>query len=264
MGGLAEGSMPSLRWSFFAGEALKCADVEDWQRAAATATVENLYGPTELTVTVTAHRWAGERSATAGEHGVVPLGRLHPGHSFRLVDSAGARSFDEGELWVSGPQLSPGYLDSADRCDGFLEHDGRTWYRTGDRVRVTRDGELVFLGRADDQVQLHGWRVELAEIDHAVRACPGVDDAVTTSVEVDDRTELVVFYTGVRTAAAVLGRELAKILPRGMLPRRFQHLRALPLNANRKTDRTELRVLARELVTAGADNEHVSASRAEF
>ena len=57
-GGLAPGAMPGLRWSFFAGEALTCRDVEDWRRAAPAATVENLYGPTELTVTVSAYRWS--------------------------------------------------------------------------------------------------------------------------------------------------------------------------------------------------------------
>jgi amino acid adenylation domain-containing protein len=249
MGGLGAGSMPSLRWSFFAGEALKCEDADDWQRAAATAKVENLYGPTELTVTITAHRWSGERSAAAGTNGVVPLGRLHPGHSFLLVDPSGECSRDEGELWVTGPQMSPGYVGSANGRGGFVEHDGRTWYRTGDRVRLTPDGALAYLGRTDDQVQLHGWRVELAEIDHAVRACPGVDEVVTTGVELDDRTELVVFYTGVPTAVGVLARELAKTLPRAMLPQRFQHLQTLPLNPNRKTDRSELRARALELVS---------------
>jgi acyl-coenzyme A synthetase/AMP-(fatty) acid ligase len=145
--------------------------------------------------------------------------------------------------------MSPGYVGSANGRGGFVEHDGRTWYRTGDRVRLTPDGALAYLGRTDDQVQLHGWRVELAEIDHAVRACPGVDEVVTTGVELDDRTELVVFYTGVPTAVGVLARELAKTLPRAMLPQRFQHLQTLPLNPNRKTDRSELRARALELVS---------------
>ena len=78
MGGLKPGSMPTLRWSFFAGEALSCRDAADWQAAAPGSTLENLYGPTELTITITAHRWsAGATDACV--NGVVPIGTVHPG-----------------------------------------------------------------------------------------------------------------------------------------------------------------------------------------
>ena len=139
--------------------------------------------PTELTITITGHRWSGETSPGRCVNGLSPIGTVHPGHGHLLVGEDGRTVHDEGELWITGPQLTPGYLDPADDKGRFVERDGRTWYNTGDRVRVADNGELVYLGRADAQVQVHGWRVELAEIDHAVRGVAGVVDAVTVSAE---------------------------------------------------------------------------------
>ncbi|MFE7036393.1 AMP-binding protein [Streptomyces sp. NPDC057621] len=248
MGGLTPAAMPSLRWSLFAGEALRCADAADWQDAAARSTVENLYGPTELTVTVTGHRWSPRLSPALGVNGQVPIGTLHAGHDQLLLGPDGAPAGPagtEGELCVTGPQMTAGYLDPADDEGRFLRYGGRTWYRTGDRVRRLADGQLVYLGRLDAQVQVQGWRVELAEVDDAVRACAGVEDAVTvTRPAAGGGLELVVFYTGVPASPVVLAGQLRRVLPEGMLPRAFRHVESFPLNANRKIDRSRLAATA--------------------
>ncbi|MEH0845487.1 amino acid adenylation domain-containing protein [Micromonospora sp. CPCC 205711] len=240
MGGLGPGALPGLRWSLFAGEALRAADAEDWQGAADRSTLENIYGPTELTITVTGHRWSPATSPARCVNGLTPIGTVHAGHDHVLLDADGRESPTEGELCITGPQLTAGYLDPADDEGRFLDRDGRRWYRTGDRVRRLADGELVYLGRLDSQVQLQGWRVELAEVEHALRACAGVEDAVAVTRASDDGLELVVFYTGEVTPAAVLARQLRQLLPAGMLPRTYRHLDELPLNPNRKVDRGRL------------------------
>ncbi|MEV5762859.1 AMP-binding protein [Streptomyces tendae] len=242
-GGLAPGSMPGLRWSFFAGEALTCQDAGDWQRAADTAAVENLYGPTELTITITGHRWSPDLSPALAANGCVPIGTVHPGHDHLLLDTTGkpaAPKATEGELCIAGPQLTPGYLDPDDGRGRFLRHDGRLYYRTGDRVRRAPNGELLHLGRVDHQLQVHGRRLEPGEIDHAVRGCPGIEDAATVGVHLGGVTELVVYYTGEPTPPAVLARRLRDHLPQALVPKRYRHLRELPLNPNRKVDRKTL------------------------
>jgi amino acid adenylation domain-containing protein len=242
--GLPAASMPTLRWSFFAGEALRCSDLADWQAAACRGHAENLYGPTELTLTITGHRWSPELSPGLAVNGIVPIGTLHPGHEFLLLSGDGAIVPDEGELCVTGQQMSPGYLNPADNAGRFLLHDSRTWYRTGDRARLLPGGELAYLGRLDSQVQIRGLRVELAEIDHAVRSCAGVQDAVTVVRSTDDDSELVVFYTGSPASPVALARQLRAILPAEMIPRVFRHIEQFPLNPNKKIDKLRLANLA--------------------
>ena len=259
--GLTPGSMPGLRWSLFAGEALQCRDAADWQRAAPNSTLENLYGPTELTVTVAAHRWSEQRSRTLAVNGIVPIGAVHAGHEHVLLDEDGHGPVEEGELCITGPQLSPGYLDPADETGRFIERRGRRWYRTGDRVRMVGDGELAYLGRADSQVQVHGLRVELAEVEHALRTGGLVRDVVVVGVPKDATTELVVFYTGAPARPVELAVRLRETLPETLVPRHYHHVEEFPVNANRKIDRAGLtqRALglhARRAPTARGDLVH--------
>ncbi|RLL68243.1 AMP-binding protein [Streptomyces sp. Z26] len=240
MSGLSEGAMPTLRYSFFAGEALLCQDAADWQAAAPRSHVENLYGPTELTITIAGHRWNPETSEKRAANGVVPIGPVHPGHEYLLLDGD-EESEEEGELCVSGPQMTPGYLDSSDNEGRFLERGGRRYYRTGDRVRQFEDGELTYIGRLDAQVQIRGFRVELAEIDHTARQLPTVENAVTvTRPTPGSELELVLYYTGERMPAATFRRELAAVLPEAMVPKTYRHIDEFPLNSNRKVDKKEL------------------------
>lgn len=242
--------MPGLRWSLFAGEALKTRDAADWQGAAPASTLENLYGPTELTITITAYRWDGERSPRASVNGLVPIGAVHAGHDHLLLGEDGEPTHTEGELCVSGPQLAAGYVDPRNESGHFFERAGRRWYRTGDRIRRLDDGELIYLGRRDSQVQVQGWRVELAEVEHALRDC-GVADAVTVAADGDTGTELVAFYTGEPVPTVELVRRLRRMLPAGVLPKHFHRLAEFPLNPNRKIDRRRLTERANELLAAG-------------
>ncbi|MGI5472219.1 AMP-binding protein [Streptomyces sp. CA-132043] len=250
MGGLSPGALSGLRWSFFAGEALRSQDAADWQTAAPASALANIYGPTELTVTITGHRWQPGTSPERSVNGLVPIGRVHDGHDHLLVDEDDRPATHEGELLITGPQMVSGYLDPADNEGRFVAREGRVWYRTGDRVRRLDDGELVYLGRLDAQVQVQGWRVELVEIEHALRGQDGVEDAVAVTYRPEDGgTELVVFYTGEKVSPRVLSRALREVLPDGMLPRRYTHLPELPLNSNRKVDRSALARRATELMS---------------
>ncbi|VVJ19499.1 Modular polyketide synthase [Amycolatopsis camponoti] len=241
-GGLTPGALPGLRWSFFAGEALTVRDTADWRAAASSSIVENLYGPTELTVTVSGYRWDDVETPRVAVNGVVPIGEVHAGHDYLLLDEAAG----EGELCIAGPQMTPGYLDPADEQGRFLDRDGRRFYRTGDRVRRLADG-LAYLGRLDSQVQVLGWRVELTEVEHALRDC-GVGDVVVLGVAGDAGTELFVFYTGGERPVLEMVRALRAVLPEGVIPRHYRHVDEFPLNSNRKIDRKTLAARAADLL----------------
>ncbi len=246
-GGLAPGALPGLRWSFFAGEALTVRDTADWRAAAGTSIVENLYGPTELTITVAGYRWHDQETPRVAVNGVVPIGEVHAGHDHLLLGPGDVPHAEEGELCIAGPQMTPGYLDPADEHGRFLERDGKRFYRTGDRVRRLGGDDLAYLGRLDSQVQVLGWRVELTEVEHALRDC-GVQDAVVLGVSGSAGTELFVFYTGGERPAIEMVRALRKLLPEGVIPRHYRHVDDFPLNSNRKIDRKALAVRAAVLL----------------
>ena len=154
MGRLPENSLPGLRWSLFCGEALTLENAAAWRAAAPNSSIDNLYGPTELTIACTEHRY-GAASVTGAHLGLVPIGTAYPHLGVMIVDDE-MRPVDEGELLVSGDQCFAGYLDPADTQGRLIDLDGRRWYRTGDRVRHNEFDQLVFLGRADAQIKRNG------------------------------------------------------------------------------------------------------------
>ncbi|MEO3927792.1 AMP-binding protein [Micromonosporaceae bacterium B7E4] len=242
-GGLTPGAMPTLRWSLFCGEALRLTDAQDWQRAAPGSMVENLYGPTELTIACSAHRLS-DQSAELAVHGVVPVGTPYPHLRYRITEDGADGT--EGELCVTGPQMFPGYLDPADDQGRFYDGDGVRWYRTGDRVRQLANAELGYLGRMDRQVKVRGYRVELDEVEWHAGQLPGVERAVAVAFEAAGRTELAMFYVG--TPGLDIRRSIASILPGYMVPRLCHDVDALPHSANGKIDRAALAVRARDLL----------------
>jgi amino acid adenylation domain-containing protein len=248
-GMLKPGSYPSLRWSLFCGEALPVGVAEAWAAAAPHSILENLYGPTEATIACTLYRWEGERSRDESRRGVVPIGRPIPGMTARVVDQE-MRELEEereGELLVAGPQVAVGYLDDPSRTrSAFVVPPGKAerHYRTGDRVVRASNGILHYLGRLDHQVQVHGHRVELGEVESAIRDATGTAAVVALGWPVlETGVGGIVAFVAAEDGLDVgeLRRKLGARLPDYMLPREVHVLRELPLNANGKFDRPALR-----------------------
>ncbi|MEJ1928644.1 AMP-binding protein [Nostoc sp. NIES-2111] len=235
-GTLATAAFPSLRWSLFCGEPLPQASSEAWQAAAPNSIVENLYGPTELTIACTVHRWDSELSPALCRNGITPIGKPFPGLAMKLLG-------EEQELAVSGPQTSPGYWNDAVRtATAFLSLPEGRFYRTGDRVAILPNGELACLGRIDHQVKVLGFRVELGEIEAALRRNPRVLEAVALGWPVVDGSAqgIVAFVQGQDIDVEQLRREARALLSDYMVPEVIHLIEDFPLNANGKIDRAAL------------------------
>jgi amino acid adenylation domain-containing protein len=243
-GTLTPGSMPSLRRSLFCGEPLTYEDAGAWCRAAPRSVVDNLYGPTELTISCTAQEWSPSDDAPRTDNGVVPIGQLHEGLSALLLDEDRQRGPDEGELCINGPQMFRGYLDPADDQGRFVVRDGAQWYRTGDRVRREPDGGFAYLGRVDHQVKIRGYRVELLEVEHEIGKLDAVTDCGVVAVDDEAGAYLFAAYAGVPEQRRSLIRDLSQRLPGYMIPAVVQHVTELPLSENGKIDRNALLALA--------------------
>ena len=229
----AVSSCRSLRHILASGEELT-PEVARRTELATGAIVHNLYGPTEAAIDVTAHR------VTSVDSTVVGIGRP--------VWNTAAHVLDDrlrptpigvcGELYLTGIQLARGYAGrSALTAERFVAAaDGRRRYRTGDLARWTDAGELEFLGRRDFQVKLRGQRIELGEIDAALRAHHAVERAVTI---VRDGA-LVAYVTGVRVDTRDVAESVARRVPRYMVPSRIVVLDAMPVTESGKLDRNAL------------------------
>jgi amino acid adenylation domain-containing protein len=249
-GQLKPDAFPTLRWSLFCGEALPVEVADAWAAAAPSSVVENLYGPTEATIACTAYRWDGERSRALSRLGVVPIGRPTPGMRALVVDEALREVPTEspGELLVAGQQVTLGYLDDPERtAAAFVVPPGLEdlHYRTGDRVVLDEAGDLHYVGRVDNQVQIHGHRVELGEVEAALREASGLDAVVALAWPVTDAGAAggVVAFAATHDELDVeaLRSAVAMRLPDYMVPRAVHVLPELPLNANGKFDRGALR-----------------------
>jgi amino acid adenylation domain-containing protein len=248
LGALKPDAFPSLRWSLFCGEALPVDIAHSWANAAPNSTLENLYGPTEATIFCTAYRWDSQRSPAECESGLVPIGWALPRMSALVVDSAlqEVAPGEEGELIVTGPQVAGGYLDDPEKTAAAFVQLGdapELYYRTGDRVRRPVDGApIAFLGRLDHQVKILGHRVELGEVEAALRVSANAQSAVAlgwpkTSSGV---AGIVAFVQGTTMDGDAIRAAVAELLPDYMVPREVRVLEELPLSANGKINRSAL------------------------
>jgi amino acid adenylation domain-containing protein len=152
----------------------RCAEVLD-------AALYNIYGPTETAISVA--QW---RCPQGHGHNHVPIGRPNANVDIRIMDTMGrpVPPGMSGELWIGGAQTGRGYINIEEEThkrfvvDPIEPGSGRRYYRTGDVARFLPDGNLLFLGRMDDQVKVRGVRVELGDVMAALLRCEGVSEAV--------------------------------------------------------------------------------------
>ena len=241
---------PSIRWSLFCGERLPVDVATRWCAAAPHSTLENLYGPTELTVACTAYRWNRDSSPADSQLGVVPIGSPLPGMRARIVDEDTLTEVLPGaigELLMTGPQLTAGYwknFPATTHAYVRVPDDDALFYRTGDRVRrPIGGGPMTFHGRADQQVKIRGHRVELEEVESKLLESPGITSAVALGwpTTAAGAAGVVAFVTGAADVdLPALRLSLESKLHTYAVPQTIHVLPQLPHNSNGKVDRRAL------------------------
>lgn len=248
-GALAEKDLSSLRWILFGGEAFPPRQLAELMRLVPSARLSNVYGPAEVNQCT---RYDLDAPPVGDDP--IPIGRAWPAARLRLVDTdtrlgtplGSGRAVPVGEpgvLLVASDTMMAGYWHRDDLTEASIVDDGEgvRWYVTGDLVVENAAGDLVFLGRVDNQVKLRGHRIELEAIDAVLADVNGVEAATTVVVRPADGDDtLVALVVVVGDADSVVDRvrtELRARLPRYAVPAEVRVVDGLPRTSSGKVDR---------------------------
>jgi D-alanine--poly(phosphoribitol) ligase subunit 1 len=235
--------VPFVKTTVFTGEALPFDVVELWKQSAQNSCIDNAYGPTEVTV------WSyfyTIHSQTSNEliNGLCPIGEPLEGVVAK-INPEDKNDLTLGELMLSGNHVFSAYWKNEEKTKQVLvkDNNGVTWYKTGDLVKLNENNQVIYINRLDNQVKINGYRVELGEIEYAIRnELPGSNVAVVLANDKSNNQQLIAFVDKQIDNQEVLLNKLKQSLTFYMLPKKFICLDALPLNANGKIDRKALQL----------------------
>ena len=198
----------------------------------------NGYGPTECTIFTTTYL-LGEYE----QH--IPIGKPLDNLQLFIMDTNGQRLplGATGELWVSGPQVSRGYLNLPEKtAETFVEWNGKRCYRTGDIVRYLPDGNIQFVGRRDGQVKIRGFRIELKEVEAVIRQFEGIKDATVQAFDYPNGGKFIAAYivSDQQIDVQALNAFIRERKPPYMVPAATMQIDVIPLNQNQKVNKRAL------------------------
>jgi D-alanine--poly(phosphoribitol) ligase subunit 1 len=242
--------LPDLKYSLFCGEALYNDITNEWSHCVPNALVQNVYGPTEATIFCLTYDWAKEMASEKSFNGIVCIGKPMNNMFSIIVDEQLKElpAGEKGELCLSGGQLTSGYWNNPEKNkDSFFKYTikgvERTFYKTGDLCFIDLQGDFMFCGRVDHQVKIQGFRVELSEIEHHVRAFTELSQvAAIASADIIGNTQIILFLEKYKGNLKELNTYLKEKLPSYMIPAEIKCIDMMPLNSNGKIDRKALKL----------------------
>jgi acyl-coenzyme A synthetase/AMP-(fatty) acid ligase len=236
---LDEFSFPALRFCFFSGDKLLQTLAEKWHKVAKNALIYNCYGPTETTIVCTEYFWHKDLSSEEAHNNIVSLGKPFENMQTVFLDDHDNVNRVSGELCFSGPQVIDAYLDEKQN-NKFFDFEGNRYYKTGDLAGYNKNGNLVFYGRKDSQVKINGYRVELLEVEQAIRHVTKKNVVVQPNTT-NEMPVLIAFIETSELDVMDLKINLKEILPDYMIPNSYKLVQEFPKNTNGKIDMQQLK-----------------------
>jgi len=240
--------LPELKYCLLGGEAFYEDLASEWQNCVPNAQIQNVYGPTEATINTHIYNWNKEHSKEKSYKGIVSIGKCFGENKAIVVDNEGkeVKPGEKGELCLGGSQLSKGYWKEEDKTNNafFLrkEEDAEIrYYKTGDVAYVDEDGDFMFCGRKDGQVQIQGYRVELAEVEKQARDFLKDTNIMVSSFTNDKGSAAIVLFV----ENSEFGEEdikdyLFKALPVYMVPEKIIQIKDFPKSPGGKISKSQL------------------------
>ncbi|AEV94516.1 D-alanine--poly(phosphoribitol) ligase subunit DltA [Pediococcus claussenii] len=237
--------MPSLTSFLFCGEELTHSTAATLKKRFPNAKIFNTYGPTEATVAVTSIEITDQ---VLEKYDRLPIGHAKSDTLVYVIDDGGSpvEAGTEGELIISGPSVSKGYLNNPEKtANAFFDHDGHAAYHTGDLVVMDEDEMVFYRGRTDFQIKLHGYRIELEEVNHHLSNAKLIKQGVAVpKYDKDHKVSQLIAYvvpeendfeSQIKLTVAIK-EGLKEDMMEYMIPNRFIFVDSLPQTANGKID----------------------------
>lgn len=241
--------LPDLESFMFCGEELTHQTAQRLKERFPNARVFNTYGPTEATVAVTQVEITDR---ILEEYQRLPIGVCKEDAEIVIMDENGRKAADgtPGEIVIVGAGVAGGYLNNPEKTgEAFFEYDGRRAYHTGDLGRFDENGLLLYMGRLDFQIKLHGYRIELEDVDQSLSHVSFVEHATAVPrYGRDHKVSQLIAYVSLKNrtfesdfkATQAIKEELRETMMPYMMPQRFVYVDRLPLTQNGKVDRKAL------------------------
>lgn len=240
-----EKELPAIKTFLFCGETLPVQTAQKLLILFPDARVLNTYGPTEATVATTIVNITPDIIQRYPD--ALPVGYIKRETEI-LIDNETNDPAQPGEIIIVGDNVSIGYVGLPEiNKNVFSRRNGKRAYTTGDNGYI-KDGLLFHMGRMDDQVKLHGYRIELNEISAVLRNFPNVEDAVTVALKKDQQVKKIVSFIIFKNDLQLPGDEwkkdihelLSLKLPQYMIPADFRQVKSFPISSNHKIDKKKL------------------------
>lgn len=238
---------PSLSHFLFCGEELAHSTASKLAERFPKAHIYNTYGPTEATVAITQIEITPEVLTTYSR---LPIGRVKADTAIYIMNEAGQPlpEGQVGEVVIVGPSVSKGYYHNPEKtAEAFYDYQGKQAYKTGD-AGLIEEGLLFYKGRMDFQIKLHGYRIELEDIDHHLAEVSYVKAAAVVPKYLEHKVQQLVAYVVPEKhsfekeyqLSKAIKEELKQTVMDYMVPQKFVYVAALPLTQNGKVDRKGL------------------------
>jgi D-alanine--poly(phosphoribitol) ligase subunit 1 len=239
--------LPALRYNLFCGEALPLDLINEWSQCVPNAFIDNVYGPTEDTIFCSHYRF-NRKGLSKSYNGILSIGKSMTSGQMIIVNDENLEISEgqQGELCLSGGQLTPGYWNNPEKNNEvfFTDNQGAKFYKTGDICFKDSEGDIMYSGRSDNQVKVQGYRVELGEIEHYARESLKGQNAIAIAFEnLTGNMEIALFVESELADTSIILEYLKSKMPYYMVPAKILLNKKFPLNSNGKTDRIMLKKL---------------------
>lgn len=233
--------LPKLKHLILTAEASLESVIKEFLPSVPNAEICNLYGPTEATIYCSCYRM--DKANILSNNDMISIGKIFENMEYLILDNDlnKIEAGDKGDFYIAGEQLFKGYWKNEKQTqEAFIEINNKRYYKTGDICYENADGNIMYCGRKDHQLQIQGFRVELGEIEHQVRKIHSEGaNIIIPQNDINGNIILHLCIENIHISEKVILDDLRSKLPKYMIPKYVHRMEKLPLNTSGKIDRKQ-------------------------